>query len=203
MKKNVIHRLKINEEIVEGKDKLQDKIREYFLEHFKQEENPRITLLMGSFKMLDPAILETLEACPTFDEIWSAIRSFDLGKSPGYAGFNMRFVMEFWGVIGDDVMTFVMKFFQSVGFPASINTTWITLISKYDSATSTDDFRLVSMVGFLYKIISKIIVRRLSSVMGALISESQSGFMKDRNITDGIITANEALSWLKEKKKET
>lgn len=46
------------------------------------------------------------------------------------------------------------------------------------------------------------IANRLRNVIGEVISETQTGFIKDRYIFDGILTANESIQWLEQKKKK-
>ena len=46
-----------------------------------------------------------------------------------------------------------------------INSTFIALIPKLDHPSSFDDFRLISLCNCLYKIISKVIVRRIKKIM--------------------------------------
>lgn len=73
-------------------------------------------------------------------------------------------------MIGVEVLKFVKNISLSWKFPNSINKTWVTLIPKSKSAKSVEDYRPVSMVGCLYKIISKVMSRRLRAVIGDIIS---------------------------------
>jgi hypothetical protein len=57
-------------------------------------------------------------------------------------------------------------------------------------------------VGYLYKILAKLLANRLHQVMGTVISGTQSVFVKDRQILDGILVANEVVDEARKLKKE-
>ncbi|GKA60238.1 RNA-directed DNA polymerase, eukaryota [Tanacetum coccineum] len=64
------------------------------------------------------------------------------------------------------------------------------------------DFRPISLVGSLYKIISKILANRLVGVLSDIVSDVQSAFIAERQILDGPFILNEVLQWCKVKKKQ-
>jgi len=106
-----------------------------------------------------------------------------------------------WDVIGNDVISFVQDFFSTGSLPPRVNTTWITLIPKKSGAMEIGDFRSISMVGCLYKIISKVLTNRLKEVMPILVGENQTAFIAGRQIIDSALIANEVITWLSKTKK--
>ena len=51
----------------------------------------------------------------------------------------------------------------------------------------------ISLVGCMYKVLAKIFANRLRAVIGSVVSDSQSAFVKGNQILDGILVANEAV----------
>lgn len=76
-------------------------------------------------------------------------------------------------------------------FERSFNATFIALIPKNVKASELKDFRPISRIGNLYKIISKILTERLKRVMPKSVDDQQMTFIKGRQIMDAILVANE------------
>nr|GFB93160.1 RNA-directed DNA polymerase, eukaryota, reverse transcriptase zinc-binding domain protein [Tanacetum cinerariifolium] len=91
--------------------------------------------------------------------------------------------------------------FQSPSINRGCNSSFIALIPKCLDPKSVNDYRPISLIGSLYKVVTKILATRLSSVLSNLISEVQSAFLPNRQILDGPFILNELLSWCKSKKK--
>jgi hypothetical protein len=70
------------------------------------------------------------------------------------------------------------------------------------SPPKLNDFRRISLVGSLYKILAKVLANRLRLVVGNVISETQTTFVKDRQILDGILIANEVVDEARKLNKE-
>lgn len=90
-------------------------------------------------------------------EVKHAVLTCDPDRAAGYDGFNLRFIKEMWNTIGVDITHFVRQFFIWGEFPHSINTTWVSLIPKNKNPTRLIDYRPISVIGSLYKAISKIL----------------------------------------------
>nr|GEW49051.1 RNA-directed DNA polymerase, eukaryota, reverse transcriptase zinc-binding domain protein [Tanacetum cinerariifolium] len=93
--------------------------------------------------------------------------------------------------------------FSTPSFPRGSNSSFIALIPKMQDAKMVKDFRPITLIGSLYKIIAKILANRLRIVLGDLVNEVQSAFVANRNIQDGLFILNELMSWCKKKKKQT
>jgi hypothetical protein len=84
-------------------------------------------------------------------------------------------------------MRFIFEFHQNGKLTKGINTTFISLIPKVDNPQTLNDFRPISLMGSLYKILVKLLANRLRHVIGSVISDTRSAFVKDRQILDGIL----------------
>ena len=87
-------------------------------------------------------------------------------------------------VVEVDVMA-VFKHFQRYSmFERSLDASFLSLIPKKNNAIDVKDFRPISLVGSVYKLLSKVLTNRLRVVLDCLISESQNSFISGRQILD-------------------
>jgi hypothetical protein len=84
--------------------------------------------------------------------------------------------------------------------PLSLNSTFIALIPKKDNPDTLDDFRPISLCNCIYKIVSKVIARRVKRILSDKISSEQFRFLEGRQIHEAIGVAQEALHSIKSRK---
>ena len=122
---------------------------------------------------------------------------------PGYDGYNLNFIKKLWHVIGDNFSKFILDFSKFDMLSHEVNMTWVALIPTFERAFELKDYRLISMVGSIYKVITKLMSKRISMVMPSLIGETQSAFVSGRQILDGDLIANEVVHWVKKRKEKS
>ncbi|GKB59215.1 RNA-directed DNA polymerase, eukaryota [Tanacetum coccineum] len=175
----------------------------HFRDRFSKPVDHRISIEMQYPKQLSYEQQADLERMVTKEELKAAVWDCGTDKSPGPDGFTFGFYRHFWSIVEKDVFEAVHHFFVYGDIPKGCNASFITLIPKISAANMVNDFRPISLIGSIYKIIAKILANRLVGVLDELVNEVQSAFIVNRQILDGPFILNEMLQWCKSKKKQS
>ncbi|GJR87316.1 RNA-directed DNA polymerase, eukaryota [Tanacetum coccineum] len=143
-----------------------------------------------------------LERMVSMEEVKRAVWDCGTDKSPGPDGFSFGFYRHFWPTIDNEVFEAVKYFFIHNNFPIGCNSAFIALIPKIPDANMVKDFRPISLIGSIYKIVAKILANRIVGVLDDIVNEVQSAFIAERQILDGPFILNEVMHWCKTKKKQ-
>lgn len=111
----------------------------------------------------------------------------------GPDGVNFGFFKELWADLKHDILRFMVEFHCNGKLSRGINSNFIALIPKIDNPRKLNDYRPISLVGSIYKVLAKVLANRLRQVIGTVVSEEQSAFVRNRQILDGILIANEVV----------
>ena len=103
------------------------------------------------------------------EEIFTALSSWCGDKSPSSDGFSMAFWLYCWDVVRAEILGLFREFYFHGTFQRSLNSTFLLFIPKKEGAEDLRDFRPISLVESMYKLLAKVLANRLKSVMGEVI----------------------------------
>jgi hypothetical protein len=124
----------------------------------------------------------------TEEEVKNAIDQMPRDKAPSPDGYTGAFFKSCWGIIKEDLMCAILLFGDlNVQNFHWINSTNISLLPKKYGAEEVADYRPISLIHAIARIISKMLAIRLSPCMNDLASNAQSAFIKNRSIHDNFL----------------
>ncbi|GKV52113.1 hypothetical protein SLEP1_g58708 [Rubroshorea leprosula] len=137
---------------------------------------------------------------PFTEEVKNAVWNVDASKAPRPDGFNFKFFKELWETVKDDLMG-AQEFHRNGKLVAGLNASSITLLPKSSNPQKIEEYRPISLIGALYKIIAKLLANRLTLVISEIIREYQMAFIKGRQLCDAVVMENEIIDEAKRMKR--
>jgi hypothetical protein len=123
--------------------------------------------------------LEDLEAPFTDEEIKSTMFTLPKENAPGPDGFIWAFYSKCWETVKGDVIAAIIQISQLRGGTfILLNRVNIVLLLKKEQVERVADFRPISFVHNVVKLLSKMLANRLTPRLQEMVSSSQSAFVK-------------------------
>lgn len=186
-------RLRINNRVVVDKKGIIEGIVSHFSSSFKEKKGRRPKIKNLIHQSISPTTNEFLEIDFSEEEVKKAIDDLGQDRAPGPDGFPMSFYSKCWRTIKSDLMRIFHEFHMENKLDSCLKNNFIALIPKRKEAEEVKDFRPISLVNSVYKIIAKVLAERLKTTLPHLISSNQSSFIEGRQILDGVLIANECV----------
>nr|CAD1842484.1 unnamed protein product [Ananas comosus var. bracteatus] len=124
------------------------------------------------------------------EEMKQAVFATAPEKASGPDDFPTLFFQRFWSTIKADVMRVFNSFYNGTGNLEGINSSWTCLIPKKSGAAMVRDYRPISLVNSITKLLSKVLATRLQSHMDHLINPFQAAFIRGRHILDNFFATH-------------
>nr|KYP70239.1 Putative ribonuclease H protein At1g65750 family [Cajanus cajan] len=155
--------------------------------------------LFHMFPSLSNSEFEEIRKDMNNEEIFATIKSMNGFKAPGPDGLQAIFYQSQWNYIGQEVCNMIRDIVAQPEKVAEINETFITLVPKMENITQLKHMRPIGLCNVSYKIITKLLARRINNIMGKLVHPNQCSFVLGRNSKDNIIIAQEVIHSMRSK----
>jgi hypothetical protein len=127
--------------------------------------------------------LAELEKEVTEEEIYTALMQTPPEKSPGPDGYIGAFYKKCWPIIKTDLVQAIRQIFElRADAWELLNSANVTLIAKKEGAETIGDYRPISLMHSVAKLVGKIMANHLPPHLDKLVSPSQSAFIKGCSI---------------------
>lgn len=189
MRRNVISEIKLDDgSWTENMEVIQQYFKEKFCSLY-QTSNPNIPASLE--ELIQPSVSEeeneSLCEVPSREEIRKIVFETNSLKAPGPDGLLGLIYKYYWDTVGEQVILAVQSFFRNGWILKEFNQTFIVLIPKVKGAHNLNKFQPISLCNVCYKIIPKILVKRLRPLLSRMIDESQVAFVP--SITENVVLA--------------
>lgn len=199
--RNGLTGIEVGGEWVEEPGGVKEAVREHFRTQFQSRGMFRVEMPTNlDENKLDEGDGESLTREFSENKIKEAIWECDGSKSPGPDGFNMEFYKSCWDIVKGDVMRMMVEFHAHGKLVRGCNSSFIVLIPKNEGYCNINQFRPISLIGSAYKIVAKVLARRMMRVVSKIIGDEQLAFIKGRYILDGVVVLNELVEDAKKSK---
>ena len=139
--------------------------------------------------------VDSCEGLLTENECLEALKTMDRNKSPGNDSLPAKFHKAFWEDISKLLVNTLNCSYEHGTLSISQRRGLIKLILKKNSILSNlKNWRPLSLLNTDYIIASKAIANRLKKVLPNLIGQDQTGFLKNRSISENILLIEGMLS---------
>ena len=202
-RKNNILSLEYDGQLIEGDDNLVNHASDYYADLFGPPIEYDVRLDPDLWEGV-PTISDTENTflCRPFsdEEIKGALDLMEKNKAAGPDKIPIEFYQGCWKIVKNDIIQLFDDFFRQKVDISRLNYDIISLLPKVKDANKIQQLRPICLLNCLYKLITKTLTLRLEVVADKLIHNTQTAFMKKRNIMSGIMCLHEILHETKRRK---
>ena len=154
---NHLRTLEVDEVVFKEESEVTNQVIQFYKNLYKETEGWRPFVEGLEFDCIRDMERVWLERKFEREEILQIVSDLEGDKALGLDGFTMTFYHHCWRVVEKDILAVFEEFFQHCKFEKSFNATFIALIPKKNDASNIKDFRPISLVGSVYKILAKVL----------------------------------------------
>ncbi|GKD91048.1 RNA-directed DNA polymerase, eukaryota, reverse transcriptase zinc-binding domain protein [Tanacetum coccineum] len=137
---------------------------------FKEPRVDRPKFRISLFWRIHESDALLLESSISMDELKWAVDDCSGTKAPGPDVINFNFIKRYWEILKLDFHKCVAHFEATGRLLKGVNPSFITHVPKIKDLIENFDFCPISLIGCVYKVISKVLASRLAKVIDKIIS---------------------------------
>ena len=131
---------------------------------------------------------------PTPEEITKLMFSLNPNKAPGPDGLSSDFFKDAWSLVGSECISSIQEFFNSGFLPKTKNSTILSLVPKFTGTSRISKFGPISCLNTVYKVISRLLVRKIKPLLKDLIMPNQTAFVEGRLLVENTVLTSELVN---------
>ena len=139
---------------------------------------------------------EQCEGLFTKDELFTALKGLQTGKSPGSDVLPIEFYSAFWDLLCDPLLSVLNDCFRVGSLCTSQREALLCLIYEKDDKHLGKNWRLISLLNCNYKLALKIITDRLKQVMPSIVHSNQTCSIVGRSIFSNLHLIRDTLDMM-------
>ena len=199
-RKNNIHALKVNNAVVENQKDIEETVTSFFHALFNGYHDAKLenkgAAFTPDYSNLNKYLsgLGSLSAIESnsmhddikMDELDEILKNCKNNKSPGLDGLPYEFYKAVWPVIGHKMRDIFQCQLNRNSLVTSNKMGVTRLVSKVSGIPEVSELRPITLLNSDYKILSKLLVKRVKPCLPSVIRSSQLCTVNDKNILFGV-----------------
>ena len=178
-------------DVIKEKDVIMRLIRNFYRNLYSEDESVcddfRESVFCKDIPRLSDDSKNFCEGKIIKEECWECLKSMKLNKSPGNDGFTVEFYLTFWPQIGSLLVEVFNEAFEKGCLATSQKQGVITLIEKEGKdPLFIKNYRPITLLNTDYKMLSKIMAKRIKGVLYEIVHLDQVGYIENRYIGEAL-----------------
>jgi hypothetical protein len=136
----------------------------------------------------------TLDSPLTIDELDNSLNKCNIRSAPGIDGLSNAFIIKYWQFLRMPLFKYANCCFTKGVLTPNFRAAAIKLIPKKGDCSDIKNWRPISLLSNLYKIISRAINNRLNTIVNRICSRAQKGFNNKRYTQECLINVIETIA---------
>ncbi len=194
--KNEMSKIKVGNEVITEPDRINFEVNKFYQELYNTNEiniETNTNDLLSQMFTLNQDLADTINRPITLIELWTALKPLK-DTAPGPDGISHIYLKKLWDVMGPIILNAWNYSIAINKMPPSHYKSYLKLIPKIGKdLTLLKNWRPITLSNCDHKLVTRIYNNRLLTIVSDQITNLQTAYIRNRNITDNIRLINSAI----------